>query len=262
MRRRSIAICGNGASAAVLLCALARNGESPLDVTVIGSGDVPGRGIAYAATNDNHLLNVPARRMSADPLHPGQFLGWLGMRGIPNQTFADQFIARSLYGRYLRDHLDIWLKAAPQLAVQFRQARVRALSRQRDSWLVRHDGGTVEADLVVLATGNDMPAPMAAEYDPAIAARIIDMPWGRFEVGPADNVLVLGTGLTAIDAVITLLHQRHRGAITLLSRRALLPARHVESASVPGLTAPCPQTVVGLLRALRGAAGRNPSPAK
>ena len=261
MRRRSIAICGNGASAAVLLCALARNGESQLDVTVIGSGEVPGQGVAYATTNDNHLLNVPAGRMSADPLQPSQFLDWLGMRGIHNQTFAGQFVARSFYGRYLEDHLDIWLKAAPQLAVQFRQARVRAISRHGNSWLVSHDGGTVEADLVVLATGNDMPAPMAAGYDPAIAGRIIDMPWGKFDVGPKENILVLGTGLTAIDAVITLLDQGHQGAITLLSRRALLPARHVESANVPGLKAPYPKTVVGLLRALRGAAGRDPAPA-
>src|SRR5579871_2633580 len=130
MRRRSLLICGNGASAVALLCALARNGQSPLDVTVVGAGAVPGQGVAYATANPHHLLNVPAARMSIDPVNPGQFVEWLKARGISGGDFAAQFMPRALYGEYLQDYLAKWVGMAPQLQVRFRQERVMSLERR------------------------------------------------------------------------------------------------------------------------------------
>src|SRR5580692_1083662 len=160
MRRRSLVICGNGASAVALLCAMARNGQSPLAITVAGAGAVPGRGVAYATANSNHL-----------------------------------------------------------------------------------------------------PAPIGAAYDAALRERIIDNPWTDWDVGPDDEILILGTGLTAVDAVISLSDRGHRGTVHLVSRRGLLPARHVENVRKVTLPPPYPNTALGLLRALRNRAGRAPDPA-
>src|ERR1700748_1814749 len=176
MRRRSLVICGNGASAVALLCALARNGQSPLDVTVVGSSAVPGQGVAYATANPNHLLNVPASRMSIDPVNPNQFAEWLKERGLLKSDFAAMFLPRPLYGEYLQDYLAKWVGMAPQLDVRFRHERVMSLERKGELWLVHHEDGSVEADIVVLATGNDLPAPIGMACDAAIRAPIIGNP--------------------------------------------------------------------------------------
>ena len=262
MRRRSLVICGNGASAVALLCALARNGESPLDITMVGAGSAPGRGVAYATANPHHLLNVPAARMSIDPVHPRQFAEWLTERGLlGDDGFAAQFMPRPLYGEYLQDHLARWVETAPQLNVRFRHERVMSLERRENLWLVHHEDGALEADVVVLATGNDLPAPIGARYDAAIRARIIDNPWEDWEVEPDETILMLGTGLTAVDAVITLQDRGHRGQVHLVSRRGLLPAAHVEVTRAVSLPPPYPKTVAGLLRAFRNRVGRAPDPA-
>ncbi|HEY2836906.1 MAG TPA: hypothetical protein VGI89_10085, partial [Rhizomicrobium sp.] len=145
--------------------------------------------------------------------------------------------------------------------VRFRHERVMSLERRDDLWLVHHEDGTVEADIVVLATGNDLPAPIATQYDAAIRARIIDNPWDEWEVERDDAILVLGTGLTAVDAVISLRDRGHRGRVHLMSRRGLLPAGHVEVRKTASLPPPYPKTAAGLLRAFRNRVGRGPDPA-
>ena len=261
MRRRSLVICGNGASAVALLCALARNGQSPLEVTVVGAGAVPGQGVAYATANANHLLNVPASRMSIDPINPNQFAEWLKERGLLKGDFASLFLPRPLYGEYLQDYLAKWVEMAPQLDVRFRQERVMSLERRGDLWVVHHEDGAVEADIVVLATGNDLPAPIGMQHDAAIRARIIDEPWEAWDVGQDEEILILGTGLTAVDAVIALQDQNHRGRVHLVSRRGLLPVKHVEARRTVMLPPPYPETALGLLRALRNRVGRDPDAA-
>jgi uncharacterized NAD(P)/FAD-binding protein YdhS len=69
-------------------------------------------------------------------------------------------------------------------------------------------------------------------------------------------VLLLGTGLTAVDVAMSLLDRKHTGPIYAISRRGLLPRRH---AKVPAHTpehAPFPTAVNDLTRFLRREAAR------
>ena len=258
MQPRTIAICGNGASAALLLLALARFCDRPVNVIVIGTGETCGAGVAYSTTNPNHLLNVPASRMSADLLAPRQFQDWLAREGLPTPDFAGQFVSRSLYGKYLEQILED-LPAREGLKVRFVQSEVRDLTREKTGWRVHFGDERVAADLVVLATGNDMPSPIAPLY-PDAGHGIIDIPWGPLPVAPHENVLVLGTGLTAIDVVVSLLDGGHQGQIHLLSRRGLCPARHEQPSSATALARPFPSTARGMARAMREKMGRSPKP--
>jgi uncharacterized NAD(P)/FAD-binding protein YdhS len=52
-------------------------------------------------------------------------------------------------------------------------------------------------------------------------------------VGTDDAVVILGSGLTAVDAVMSLLSKDHRGPITLISRRGLLPQAHLQGHPSP-----------------------------
>jgi uncharacterized NAD(P)/FAD-binding protein YdhS len=67
-------------------------------------------------------------------------------------------------------------------------------------------------------------------------------------------VLILGTGLTMVDVVLSLLDQGHTGPITALSRRGLLPLRHTNAPAYPdflGALEPLPDTALGIFRILR-----------
>ena len=57
-------------------------------------------------------------------------------------------------------------------------------------------------------------------------------PWhepGLAEVAPEAPVAIVGTGLTAVDVVLSLLDQGHTGPITAISRRGLIPHRHEQT---------------------------------
>jgi uncharacterized NAD(P)/FAD-binding protein YdhS len=100
----------------------------------------------------------------------------------------------------------------------------------------------------VLAIGNVT----AEETIPGYIAN----PWSDqalADLNPAAPVLLIGTGLTMVDMVISLLDQGHTGPIHAISRRGLLPRRHEVVTEhrrfLPAASAP--RTVLGLLRAVR-----------
>jgi uncharacterized NAD(P)/FAD-binding protein YdhS len=68
---------------------------------------------------------------------------------------------------------------------------------------------------------------------------------------PDAPVLLLGTGLTMVDATISLLDQGHRGPIYALSRRGLIPRRHAAVPMHATEHAPFPTSVTALARFLR-----------
>jgi uncharacterized NAD(P)/FAD-binding protein YdhS len=90
------------------------------------------------------------------------------------------------------------------------------------------------ADLVIVATGN--PPPQLPGFVSASAAArrgVIGNPMDRerirAEVAPSDRVCVLGSGLTALDVLSSLLRSGHRGPITVVSRRGLRPRPQPET---------------------------------
>jgi uncharacterized NAD(P)/FAD-binding protein YdhS len=95
------------------------------------------------------------------------------------------------------------------------------------------DGSCHTGDIAVLATGNESPvAKFPCDADP----------WAP-PSATADKdttVLILGTGLTMIDYVLSLLRDGHKGQIVAMSRRGLLARAHrrtdpmrIEESDVP-----------------------------
>jgi uncharacterized NAD(P)/FAD-binding protein YdhS len=167
--------------------------------------------------------------MSAFPDAPNDLLDWLGAEGRPRDP--DAFLPRRDYARYLVQRLAEAETAgrAHGAALTKVHAGVDDAQPRADGLLVVLAGGrSFLAHEVVLALGNLPPAdPLAAcggaALPPALYARD---PWapGALEGIPPDGpVLVLGTGLTAIDVTLTLRRLRHRGPVVALSRRGLLP---------------------------------------
>ena len=76
------------------------------------------------------------------------------------------------------------------------------------------------------------------------------------EVAPNSTILILGTGLTMVDAAIGLSESGHRGPIVAVSRRGLLPRAHtrVEPAQIIQTELPSPARLASFLGWLRGRA--------
>ena len=97
---RRVVIVGAGAAGTLQALHLARAGAAPV---LVERGERPARGVAYGTTRPEHLLNVPARRMSALADDPGHFGRWFAERaGGTDEDYAP----RMLYGDYLGELLD------------------------------------------------------------------------------------------------------------------------------------------------------------
>jgi uncharacterized NAD(P)/FAD-binding protein YdhS len=215
---RHVAIVGGGFSGAMLAARLAEIGVA--STLIDRTGDF-GLGVAYSTEFDGHLLNVRANRMSAVEGRPEDFVRWLEAHH-PGRADPEGFAPRRLYGLYVCDRLAAVEAAHPGLITRV-TGTVAAIE---DASVRLSDGRVITADAVVLATGN--PAPKTAGAGEA-EGRVLNDPWrpGALErIGPEDDVVIVGTGLTMVDVVLSLVGQGWRGRATALSRRGLKPRAH------------------------------------
>ncbi|NEB30406.1 lycopene cyclase [Streptomyces sp. SID14446] len=244
-----MAIVGAGAAGtltAVQLCEGAARRRTPLRLVLIDPAPEAGRGTAYATTDPRHRLNVPAGGMSCYPDDPGHFTRWLCRHGEPTVRPAD-FATRYRYGAYLADTLArAVVHAHGTVAVQRLRTRAEACTRTSDGRpeLRLADGTSLVADGVVLATG---PAGATAGWAPPrlrASRRFVRAPWApgaldeilaRRNTGADDgaraDVLLVGTGLTAVDLALTL--DRPDRTVHAVSRTGLLPQPHALSPAAP-----------------------------
>ncbi|MEU1387848.1 MULTISPECIES: FAD/NAD(P)-binding protein [unclassified Nonomuraea] len=225
-----LGIIGGGGAAVALLAALTRDRLPDLDVTVFEPAKNVGPGRAYLPDSDVALLNVSAERMSVLPDVPGHFLRWVqergGLQGRPVSPTA--FLPRRLFGEYLAD---VATGISDQLAGRGRRVRTvgSSVMRLREGPTGFHalteDGRRFgDLDRVVLCVGTGGPVDV---YRLARSPGYVNDPYPLnaqlAAVPPKAHVLVLGTGLTAVDTVLFLLENGHRGRVTMASRNGLLP---------------------------------------
>lgn len=222
-RPRKVAIVGGGASGALTAIALTRlagRSDREIRVQLFDPTGRPGRGLAYGTTDLRHLLNVRAGRMSAFPDEPDDFVRWADSAGI--DVHHNAFLPRRYYGDYLAALVDDAVRTG---ALEVRRGWVRAVRRSEHGFDLQTTDGAARADAVVLAYGN---LPPATPGSTATRCDLVDA-WeaDALERLPEDGPLLLvGTGLTAVDAVLTVLGDHpHRRAIAV-SRHGLLPRSH------------------------------------
>ena len=231
-----IGIIGGGASGVVLAANLLRRLGPQIEIVLIEKQKVVGQGLAYSTWDPNHLLNVRAGNMSAYADQPDHFYNWLQIHGPRHGIGCPThfcFVPRGVYGEYigglLHDHAD------PHRLNIVRDECVGISLAASGADLILASGDRITVDYAVLATGNEARLPVLAEHS--------HNPW---EAGVLDRirgnspVLIVGTGLTMVDVVLSLFRRGHRGPITAISRRGLLsqphqlvPSRTLSQAEVP-----------------------------
>ncbi len=221
-------IVGGGFSGALMAINLFRFG-GPRTTLIERAPERLGRGIAYGAAHPGQLLNVRAAAMSAFPDDPDHFARWC--RDRTDATPAD-FVARETYGAYLRETLaGVRDAAGDRLTVLADE--VTAIERHPGMMrLSLAGGGTLAADAVVLTLGNLPPhSPPGIDAATLPAGIYIDDPWTEDPaagLAADDRVVLVGSGLTAIDIALRLDAEGFAGHILALSRRGLAPRRHID----------------------------------
>jgi uncharacterized NAD(P)/FAD-binding protein YdhS len=232
-----VGVIGGGCAGTLVAANLLRGRGGPLRVVMIERSGRFGPGVAYTTDDPQHLLNVPAQRMSAFGDDPGHFVSWAAgrLKGVGPASY----LSRGVYGEYLRAVLtDSRMRAAPQRTLETLTAEAVGLHRTVTGVELALKGAApLACDRVVLATGAPGVAALSELPDDP---RIIADPWapGALRpIRPTGLTLVIGTGLTAVDAALSAC--AGPGRVLALSRGGQFPHVHL-----PGLRAPAPPPIL------------------
>ena len=250
---RGVAIVGGGAAGTFMALALAQRG---LSSTIFDRRGAFGRGLAYGATAPWHRINVPIDKIGrAFPGETKSFVAWYA-ESYPafGPEYGERFVPRGALGTWLRAELDERVRSG-QVRCEAADI-VRVVPGEAGLTVLTGAGARWEASHVVLCLGTASPARLAGMPEEGYVPDI----WApaAFDPIPSDaEILIVGTGATAIDAVLELRGRRHRGTIRMLSRRGLMPLVDVEPrAYATHLDFRTPRPLRALVAALRAEARR------
>lgn len=223
-----VIVIGGGAAGVLAAVSLAGSPDVT-SVVVVERDERIGPGIAYGRAQPHHLLNSHAGRMSAVQWDATHFVRWCTARGLT--IGPHDFAPRLLYGDYLAE-VFAGLQAEGGGRVRaIRGEVVEGLPGEVGVVVDLADGTRLEAEAVVLAVGNPPPAAFP------VGTRLVADPWapGALDaVATTDRVLLIGTGLTAVDVATALARHDIRTRITATSRSLLLPRTHLDHHVPPG----------------------------
>jgi uncharacterized NAD(P)/FAD-binding protein YdhS len=228
----TVAIVGGGAAGTLTAIGLLRQANCPMRIALIEPRPEPARGLAYGTRHDEHLLNVPAAKMSGFAGTPDDFLDYAlacgNPDGLPRDALAKAFLPRRLYGDYLRTRLDE-ARAASSARLDVLRDTAVTIDRSADGWrLALASGAALATDAVVVAVGNTQ-RPLPARGGADLPAGRVVAAWDHDAVhgiGTDEAVAIVGSGLSMVDSVLSLERSGHRGPVHVLSRHALPPLPH------------------------------------
>lgn len=236
IRHADILIIGGGLSGAMLAAQLLRL-PGKRQVLVIEPRAELGRGEAYSAVELGHTLNGNAARMSIDPDNADDLTHWLteyiAAGGWPESDqqhvpISELFPPRGLFGVYVQQRLAEAQVVGARYGSTVEHVRAEVVDVQTDIDSVRltlNDGQRLQGAYAVLATGMFPAARTPQTESSGLNAAALD-PWdvtAMRQLDPQSTVLIIGSGLTMVDAVVSLEQAGHRGPIEVFSRHGLLP---------------------------------------
>ncbi|BBD59900.1 beta-lactamase domain-containing protein [Nostoc sp. HK-01] len=259
----TIAIVGAGFSGSLVATHLLKTASQPLIIKLIERSSQIGKGIAYSTDTNCHLLNVSAGNMSAFAHDGGHLLRWLQHNQNELASFfaeevnASSFIPRKVYGLYIQSILAEAEATAPS-DVQLERLTDEVVGiepKDKGAIISLRSGRCFTADKVVLALGNS-PFTLPTDNSDSQNQSYRRNAWSTdalADLEPDAAVLLVGTGLTMVDMVLSLRDRQHQGKIYAVSRRGLFPQKHQASPPYSHQLTPesSPKTVRGWLHWLR-----------
>ena len=225
-----VVIVGGGASGLLVAVNLLRKSDD-CEVIIVDPNDRLGKGVAYSTKDPDHLLNVPAGRMSGLVEEPMSLCEWAGVG-------ENDFISRQSYGKYLEFLLQRELDRVPSSRFQHEKDFVVEVVKTTGGFnCILGSGKVLTADQVVLALGNSDSIVPESLAQLSQSKRVVGNVWRESLGAESERVAILGTGLTFYDIALSLLRDRPKTVIHAISRNGLLPRPHLRH-RVPALPVP------------------------
>ncbi len=243
----SILFIGAGASSTSALTNLLqelskKKKTSDLKITIVEKGSLLGSGLAYGTDKPYYLFNSRANKVGIVSGDRNHFFKWMmqnknsWQKMFPeyaNKTLhSDSFVPRGIYGLYLQYMFDIAVEGFKERGVKIELIEGEAIDGielHKKGYVKIVDSNKnikiIEADKVVVGIGN--PPPTKIQKLTSNPCYTCD-PWSSDfkEIPKNAKVIIVGMGLTGMDALISLQAQNHSGSIELISRHNLLSELH------------------------------------
>lgn len=261
---KRLVIIGAGFSGAATAIQLLRKLPKDVELVIINRSGRMAKGLAYGTNSPYHLLNVPAGNMSAIADDPGSFLRYCQAKDP--LIHSGSFVSRALYGTYLEQLLADEEATSSVSCVRI-AGGVTCIDQLGSVAVLQLDTGEeIIANHVILAAGNFPP------HNPGMVAPIqrstayIPDPWsGPISIEDKSHVLLIGSGLTAIDTLIALMHSAPGASVTMISRRGLVPRGHRDALPAVKFTTniqaeilALPPSITRYVRAIRAEIAKSP----
>jgi uncharacterized NAD(P)/FAD-binding protein YdhS len=240
-----VTVIGGGAASAMLLMQWQRQLCWPGRVVWCEAQPPFAQGAAYRTTHPRHLLNVPAGRMGCYAHLPEDFLHWAEQSEAPDAAaaraetttpLAAQYLPRRLYGTYLQERLQAALASLPAGALHHHPHRIAQINpAPNGGYIMQSEAGKWHSAHLVLAMGNQP----QSRWDAAVqqSPQWLGHGWAPIATNKtldtAKPLLIIGAGLTAMDAVFSLRDAGWQGEIMLASRNGHLPQPHLQAGVTP-----------------------------
>jgi len=196
-----------------------------------------GAGLAYSTKSSEQILRLPVTKMSAHPDKPNHFADWIKAnqnkweRDFPDLDIdTDLYPPRYIFGLYLQDVITELCQQAETIGITVNIIFKEAVDIQKMNsgfnitLKDRNDQiNELTTNQVFLCTGHMPAASTYLELNEKTG--YFNSPWNTVinSIPIDDPIIILGTRLTAIDTVLSLVAHGHRGKIYMASRSGLLP---------------------------------------
>jgi uncharacterized NAD(P)/FAD-binding protein YdhS len=185
-RSPSVVIVGGGYAGTSAALHLAKYARRPLSITIIEPRETLGCGLAYSANDPDHRINGPHRILMIEAGDTERFPRWTESRGIDRDDHDgwarpnELYVRRQIFGCFMAEELQAAQRAnrSGSIIVHCRSPATGARRAAPGSLVRLSSGEELRADLVIVATGNELPArptSLAAELDSD--PRYVANPW-------------------------------------------------------------------------------------
>ena len=226
--------CGISAFIELFLQLRIANLHKSVSITIIEENKEVGKGLAFGTKQPGHILNTQADLMGIHLAEPEHFSEWLKEHStrisnevVDNEGQDEAFTTRRLYGDYLQEQFTYYSKLAKSEGMQAEVIHASATSVSvTDNGYIVHmtERKKHSCHYLILAPGT----PVSNNYPELDNVKnYFEAPWPSEpilkNIPKTADVGILGSSLSAIDALMTLTDNKHSGKITCYSLDGLMP---------------------------------------
>jgi uncharacterized NAD(P)/FAD-binding protein YdhS len=221
-----VAIIGRGFSGMMMAIALLKTIRQPFRLRLVDPMPTVSGGQALLTARSTEILNSRARDLSVSTGEPKDFTRWLQANAPFRQAvtaaipgFGQIFVPKSTFSDYVFQRFSEALAERKDVSVQMSSEGVSSVRPTENGVfeIAFEEGDTARFHDVILATGFGRKR---------AGSRLSAMEAFADGGHDGDHVVVLGSGLRAVDQVLQLRDGGFRGRITIVSRRGFLPQPH------------------------------------